>query len=60
MTAEVVDSEGNRMSTIGTFEIPLTVTASTTVTTELIGNGAYLNTDSIATCNLYAAIPTRR
>ena len=60
VTAEVVDSEGNRMSTIGTFEIPLTVTASTTVTTELIGNGAYLNTDSIATCNLYAAIPTRR
>ena len=59
VTAEVVDSEGNRMSTIGTFERPLTVAASTTVTAELIGNAAYLNADSIATCNLYAATPAR-
>ena len=60
VTAEVVDSEGNRIGAIGTFETPLSLGASTTVTTELIGNAAYMNTDSIATCNLYAAVPTRR
>jgi hypothetical protein len=60
VTAEVVDSEGNRMSTIGTFETPLTVAASTTVTAELIGNAAYLNADSIAACNLYAATADAR
>jgi hypothetical protein len=58
--AEVVDSAGHRLTTIGTFEETLAIPAGETVTRRLTGNASYLDLQAIADCEIYFAEPTDR